>query len=678
MSSNKLAGVFAALCLAAIPGGAAARVTAQPIPIDAFARVPNIQSVSMSAEGDLIAAIIATPGSNNEETALATWDLNNLQAGPVITPSGDRMRFISASALKAGRVFAVGRQEWTGSGCTGDPDTEEMVGSVRTFFFRAYLTDSRHSEFEEALEQNRRYLGNSPETTRCLQMLGTAGIATDLPLDPDHVIAQRLNTMTLRSDYYRYNLRTGASELFFREATYSAALLNPRNGDVLVRQELEPIGGDYEIRTQIVNADSGTFEDHPALTIRISERYAQGFAGIDETTGQYYVITDRFSDKSAIYFYDPRTRQFSSEPVAAHPHYDITSIILGSHPHNFNRLLGFGYAGPSGERYWIDPDLRGIQQSLDASFTGQQVTILDFNADLSTVLFETSSGAHPPSYYLLRNRNEAVLLGHSRPWIETDNMREPELVHYPARDGMQIPGILTLPAGWTREDGPLPTIIMPHGGPWGRDSTGWDESGWPQFLASRGYAVLQPQYRGSQGWGRALWLAGDAEWGQKMQDDKDDGAAWLVQQGIAAPDRIAIYGYSYGGFAAIAATVRPNSPYQCAIAGAGVANLTRLGNNWSDDRLQRIYQGHTVRGMDPIRNVEGANIPILLFHGDRDVRVPLFHSQDFYNAVRGRVPAELIVVPDMPHSYPWYPRHVRTVLGAIESYLREDCGPGGL
>ena len=155
-------------------------------------------------------------------------------------------------------------------------------------------------------------------------------------------------------------------------------------------------------------------------------------------------------------------------------------------------------------------------------------------------------------------------------------------------------------------------------------------------------------------------------------------AAWLVSQGIAAQDRIAIFGYSYGGFAAIAATVRPNSPYQCAIAGAGVAALTRVGNSWSQDRLQRIYQGRTVTGMDPMHNTERANIPILLIHGDRDVRVPLFHSQDFYNAVHNRVAARLVVIPDMPHSLPWYPRHYRTMLTEIENYLRTDCGPGGL
>jgi dipeptidyl aminopeptidase/acylaminoacyl peptidase len=409
-----------------------------------------------------------------------------------------------------------------------------------------------------------------------------------------------------------------------------------------------------------------------------SNRFNISIQGIDEATGNYYVVTDKFSDKAAVYFYDPEAREFSEEPLLAHPEYSATGVVLGTSPDNYNQLLGFSYAGPSTRTYWLDPTLDSIQTGLEQAYPDTGVSLIDWSDDFSRVLFATGDGANPTSYHILRDRSQVQTLGESRPWFDDVEMREPELVYYEARDGMRIPGILTLPAGWTREDGPLPAVVLPHGGPWARDSTSWDASGWPQFLATRGYAVLQPQYRGSTGWGRELWLAGDAQWGLSMQDDKDDGAAWLVEEGIADPDRIAIFGYSYGGFAAIAATVREDGPFQCAIAGAGVSDLTRLGNNWSDNRLQRIIQGQTVTGMDPMRNTERANIPILLYHGDRDVRVPLFHSRNFYNAIEDRVDAELLVVEDMPHSLPWYPRHHRETLAAIERFLADDCGPGGL
>ena len=187
---------------------------------------------------------------------------------------------------------------------------------------------------------------------------------------------------------------------------------------------------------------------------------------------------------------------------------------------------------------------------------------------------------------------------------------------------------------------------------------------------------MQPQYRGSDGWGRKLWLAGDGEWGQKMQDDKDDGAAWLVQQGYVDADKIAIHGYSYGGFAAIAASVRPNGPFQCAIAGAGVADLGKLSNLWGDNRIQRIVQGNTVDGMDPMKNTDKIDIPIMLYHGDYDVRVPIFHSRDFYNAVKGKMPSsEFIVFDQMGHQYnKWRPEQTAEVLENVERFLTTTCG----
>jgi dipeptidyl aminopeptidase/acylaminoacyl peptidase len=195
------------------------------------------------------------------------------------------------------------------------------------------------------------------------------------------------------------------------------------------------------------------------------------------------------------------------------------------------------------------------------------------------------------------------------------------------------------------------------------------------MLTSRGYAVLRPQYRGSEGLGRELWMAGDKEWGLKMSDDLDDGAAWLVSQHIAAKNRIAIFGYSYGGFAAVAATVRSPSPYQCAIAGAPVANLGRLGTSWSDNRLQRILQGQTVKGMDPMDNADKAHLPIMLFDGTRDVRTPpAIHAHPFYEAVKNKVPAQFHWIADMPHSMPWYPRQQRETLNLILEFLGTNCG----
>ncbi|MGV8923390.1 MAG: alpha/beta hydrolase family protein [Thermomonas sp.] len=651
---------------------------AEPIPIEVLARVPVIQSVSMSTDGKNLVAIVEVPGGKHDDTALAIWDMDNLDAGSKITPSGDRMKFIAANAMKADRVLVLGRQEWTGQlgGC-GEGKT---TGATKTFVSKTYLTDTSQKKFEDAFASNVRKLGMSEDMQRCLEIAGTSSLVNTLPLDPDNVIITQLSGMTLSGNYYLYNLRTGETKLLLKAGgRTSPGLFDPRTGEVLTKNELEPIApGEYEQRVYIRNPQSGEFEVHDNLTRKVSERYTVNIVGRDEKTGKFYVLTDLFSDQVQAWMYDPATRKFEDEPLIAHPKFSIGSLILGTQPSNFNRILGYVVNGPEAEVTYIDPDMRAIQASLQKSFPGQLVYLGNYNDGMSRVLFSTESAKHSPAYHVLLDRKRIVTLGQQRPDINPKDIGEQRWVDYQARDGMMIPALLDLPAGWKQGDAALPTIIHPHGGPWARDAGGWDGSGWVPFLTSRGYAVLRPQYRGSSGLGRKLWLGGDAEWGQKMQDDNDDGAAWMVKQGIAAPDRLAIMGYSYGGFAAAAAVVRPNSPYQCAIAGAPVTDLGRIGRSWSDNRLQRILQGNTVKGMDPMQNVDKANIPVLLFVGDRDVRTPSFHAKGFYEAVRGKVDAKFALIPNMPHSMPWYKSHQTETLGLIESFLKNECGDGGL
>jgi dienelactone hydrolase len=649
-----------------------------PIPIEAFAKVPEIQSVSMSADGKNLVAIVALPGSNNQETGFATWDLDNLDAGSKITPSGERMKFIGASAMKANRALVFGRQEWTGQlgGC-GEGKT---TGATKTFVSKPYLTDVDHKKFEEAFADNTRRLGVSEDIQKCLEIAGTASLVNSLPLDPDNVIISQIGGVSLSGNYYLYNLRTGETKLLFKSGgRASPGLFNPRNGELLTKSQLEPIGpSEYEQRILILNPKTGEFETQATLTTKLSERYTTEIVGLDEATGKYYVLTDRFSDRVQAWMYDPTDQKFDNEPLLAHPEYSIGGLILGTQPSNFNKVLGYVVDGPTREVTYVEPKMQAIHAMLKKAFPGQSVNISGYNDTLSRVLFSASGAQNPPSYHVLLDRKSIVTLGSQRPWIDDKDIGEQRWVTYPARDGLNIPAILDLPVGWKAGDGPLPTIIHPHGGPWSRDAMGWDVSGWVPFLTSRGYAVLRPQYRGSTDLGRKLWLAGDAQWGEKMQDDKDDGAAWLVKQGIADPQRIAIFGYSYGGFAAAAATVRPNSPYQCAISGAPVTDLAKIGMSWSDNRLQRILQGNTVKGMDPMQNTVKASIPILLYVGDRDVRTPAFHARGFFNAIKGTVPAKFELIPDMPHSLPWYPSHQMQTLALIEDFLRKDCGPGGL
>src|SRR6056297_94958 len=652
-------------------------IQAAPISIESIARQPAISSVSMSIDGKQMAAIIAAPGSDYRDTALATWDLDNLDKGPVITPSGDKMKFIRARAMKAGKITVTARQEMTAA--LGGCGEGNALGAEATFIFKTYLTDMKHSEFDEAFESGKRMIGASQTTKRCAELNMTAGLVSRLPLDPKKVIIRRTNILNLTSNYYEYDLVSGKIDLRFRgNPDSSPGLFHPRTGELLTRNAMESKGGsDYEQTIEIRHPDTGEFEVHGILTTMLSDRISVDIVGIDDDSGKFYVLTDKFSDLVQAWAYDPKTRSFDDEPLLAHPKFSIASLGFGYQPSNFNEIVSFTVSGPVAETTYVDPDMRSIYEGLKQLYPDQNVRLNAYNNDLSRVLFQTSSNRHPVGYHLLTDRTKVETLGTQRPWIDPEDLGEQRWITYTARDGMEIPALLDLPPGWDKEeDGPLPLVVNPHGGPWARDFGGWDSSGWVPFLTSRGFAVLRPQYRGSSGLGRKLWTAGDAEWGLKMQDDKDDGAKWLVEQGIADPDRMVIFGYSYGGFAAAAAAVRPDTPFRCAISGAPVTDLTRIGNRWSQNRIQRVLQGVTVRGMDPMKNVDKVNIPILLYVGSRDVRTPDWHAKDFYKAVKDKVPAKLEIIDDMPHQMPWYYRHHEQTLTLIEDFLEDECGFG--
>ena len=667
--------------LGVLLGGAlmmAVPAVSEPLSVDDIALEPNISSVDMSEDGTYLVGLIAAPGADNENLALAAWDLPDEidTSKPIapsrITPPNRKMRFAGIQSLPGDKVFAVGRQAWTGQTfCTEGGG----FGATKTFVTKVYVGSSDLTDLDEGIAGLGTERLANKQLEQCRAINNTTAIVNGLPLEEDQVIVRYNNISSGETEYYRVNMRTNEKTFLYNDAgRQSIAFTNPRDGSVLVKQGVETAAdGDRRVETYMLNKETGNFDREEALDYLVSNRYQMDIAGYDEASDRYYMVTDKFSDKAAIYFYDPKTDSFSDDPVFAHPDFSAYGVILGSSEENWNEPLGFTYAADRVETYWLDPELRSIQEGLEQAFPEQNIDIIEIAQDGDRVLFETSSPRHPPAYFILIDKSRVAVIGSSRPWIDPEDIGHTELVYYPARDGLQIPGLLTYPAGYDKEtDGPVPTIILPHGGPWARDFNEWDSSGWPQFLSSRGWAVLKPQYRGSTDWGRELWFAGDKEWGQKMQDDKDDGAQWLVDQGIADPDRLAIFGYSYGGFAAMAATVREDGPFQCAIAGAGVSNLTLFNRLWSSNPIQRIVQGNTLAGMDPSKNTSKANIPILVYHGDRDVRVPIEEGRGFYNAVKNKVNAKFVEIDDMPHSLPWWPEHHRESLSAIENWLKSD------
>ncbi len=654
--------------------------SAEPIPYDQFSKFPDVSSVSMSLEGDILVAVVSDPSKPGEQRAAAYWDLpkNNADIDPTkplfptaVTPTSGRSKFFAANALKQKKSLWYTVQPYTGAlmGC-GEGKT---TGSTKKYIQKAYMGNELIKKIDD-LPSGRTEIGANKMIERCFELNGQTSLVSALPLDKTDIILSRTDTDYI-TRYYRHNLKNGKEKFLYKADDVDSFQISSKTGEVFAKTRLEFEDGNWKQYIKLPDA-SGEFVIEEPLTRDIKDRYEMSIASKIEGQPVYYVLTDKFSDKVSVYSYNSETDKFSDQPLLQHPEFNIGGLIQSRRADDYGRVLGFSYQAEVSKDYWLDPEMASIQSGLDAAYPGKHVSLDDWTDDRGRILFTVSASDFPPTYFLLLDKKTVVLIGKSRPWMDDSSLGKTELIYYTARDGLKIPGLLTLPPGYKKGDKVRGAIIHPHGGPWARDYAGFDSSGWTGYFASRGYAILQPQYRGSEGWGRKLWLAGDGEWGQKMQDDKDDGAAWLVDQGYVDADKIAIHGYSYGGFAAIAASVRPNSPYACAIAGAGVSNLAKIANNWGQNRIQRTVQGHTVTGMDPMQNTDKVNIPILLYHGDYDVRVPLFHSVDFYNKIKDASPqSKLLVLEQMGHqSNKWLPEHKEAVLKEMEAYLHGPCG----
>lgn len=628
------------LCACAWPFQAMAEL----IPMTAWIHDPVIASVDVSPDGNKLAAL--TLSNVNEPPDITVWDTRDLGKEPIrFRPSNTKAIFVNW--LNNERLFVVGRQKY-----------DFQVGSRTTRWFRdiAYIVDDKGKRF-------RTLLRNHAEDTVRVQLFDS------LPNEPGKILVEATN-LEFASDIYEVNLKNFTSKRVFRGATGETFFANPF-GEVKGRQVFKGSGDDARIEFSYRNPKTDEWEVHHSLYA--AKREGMQPAGIDVDGRTVYMLDNTGRDKNVIRKYDLLERELS-DPIYADASFEATGVIQSSQPEDFGELIGFQAIGEGRIVDYTSDEWATLQQRIDEALPSMYNDIVSISDDFSVAVINSNGPKEPGAYYLLIGGSQLASLGRSMPFLKREELADMSYVTYEARDGLQIPAYLTMP---TTGSAPYPAVIMPHGGPWARDSLRFDR--WAQFLANRGYVVLQPQYRGSQNFGQELWRAGDKEWGGKMQNDKDDGAMWLVDQGLVDRDRIAMYGYSYGGYAAMASIVREDTPYQCAIAGAGLSELRYFDKVTFEGRFGREFQNPTIKGLSPLDVADEASIPIFIFHGDRDQRVPIEQSRKYVSALkRAEKDVEYLEIVDLWHSLPWWPQHHLAVLETLESYLAERCGPGGL
>jgi dipeptidyl aminopeptidase/acylaminoacyl peptidase len=315
--------------------------------------------------------------------------------------------------------------------------------------------------------------------------------------------------------------------------------------------------------------------------------------------------------------------------------YDVGSLITSP---SGDAMIGVRVSENSDKTYWLDPEMATVQKNLDQAVGAGNAKIVSWDRQMIQLLVKVGGPSQAGGYYTYNAKIGGVLsrLAFINPNLANRKFSPVTAITYKARDGLDIPAILTLPKDRPAKN--LPLIVLPHGGPGARDVESWDW--WVQFLAWRGYAVIQPNYRGSTGLGKAFRDKGEGEWGLKMQDDLNDAITHLAKQGIADPKRVCMADASYGGYAALRAAQRDGALYRCAISYAGVANVAAMSRY-----DQRTISGNSARAywkesaphsaeVSPVRNAKDFSAPVLIMHGKNDLRVPVSQSREMADKLK--------------------------------------------
>lgn len=454
-------------------------------------------------------------------------------------------------------------------------------------------------------------------------------------------------------DPYRLNIETGELTLLAENPGNIQGWMTDHDGRLRVATAI--VDG---VNTQILYRDTEDEPFRPVLTTNF--RDVVSFMEFTPDNKEGYAATNLHRDKTILVRMNPATCE-ELEVLYENERYDIASISYSRKRKKLLSVYCTGHKEPV--RHYFDAEEEQLRQRIKAHFPNQRYGIADTDKAEANYLIYVGGDRTRGSYWHYNAlTDEAKKIADLAPWIKSDEMNAMHPVCYTTRDGLQIEAYLTLPNGLTPDTAKqLPVVVNPHGGPWARDC--WGYSSEVQFLSNRGYAVFQMNFRGSTGYGRHFLEASYKQWGLKMQDDITDGVKWLIEKGIANPNRIAIYGGSYGGYATLAGLTFTPDLYACGIDYVGVSNLFTFMQTippyWRPI-LEMMYEqvGHPEHDADqlaatsPALHADKIKVPLFVAQGANDPRVNKAESDQMVEALRQRgVVVEYMVKDNEGHGF---------------------------
>ncbi len=643
----------------------------------------------------VVAAILAplATAANNNPYPLEYFALRDVMSNVSVSPDGKYVAFLKIPNKTGNPVLEVHEAARLGE----DPfvlDADPM--ELRSF---SWVSDSdmvvslrqkvrdKIDGFNRGVYENRlALLDVKKEKVEKFEVENPA-IENLLPSDPNKIIISmqpgnsgsnsRIAEPFRPRAYYEFDLRRGTMKLLIRGKIDL--------GQIVFDGEGNPI---YARGYDVPSNEFLWFIREPGTkgwqeVYRLHEDSFETFQvhGVDEAVdGNLLVSANNGHDMVGLWSYDPNDREFD-ELIYRRNDVDVAGVRRHSngwtHP---DTIVGVAYRKDKLHIEYFDEVEGATYKQLDSIVPySHDVRITSRSRDGDTMTVFNAGPRDPGTYYLL-NDGQFRTIGSRQPLMDSENLADVEFISYKARDGEDIYGFVTIPKG----EGPFPLVVMPHGGPFVNETVGYNE--WGQLLANNGYLVLQPQYRGSTGYGLDFYTKAFIDGGQggyKMQDDKDDGALYLVEKGLADADRLAMYGWSYGGYAALVAASRTPQIYQCVIAGAAVTDPI-MQVNYYRDRVQGAPYIEQVKmwteSISPLEEADKVNVPLLLIHGSVDQRVPPKHAEKYRRALEDASKNfRYVELEGADHfSSTLFYRHQIELYENMIGYLQNECGPDGL
>ncbi len=582
-----------------------AEAVAEPFPVEDWARRSSISGVSLSPDGSQFALTrILERGSN---PIIEIYNSDDLAAEPKRIDS-DPMEIMPGVSWIDDNTFLFGTRQQV---------REQIEGfNQGVFEYRNVKYDGDKKKLGKIRQPYFSVEGLLPDKKNKILI----GI-----LEGDKGEAFRPRS------FWIYDLKTNRRQLSVRSTLAQRNIVFDRDGDPIFALGRRASTDEYVYYWR----EKGTTEWQDMY--RLHEDSFEEFRPLardPQLENHFLVVAHNGHDKRGLWSYDAKNQKFA-ELLYRRNDVDVGGVFYHSNSlANTDDVAGVYWCKNRCDRYYFDAQEEALHRQLEEIIpNADQVRISGRSQDGRTLLVTNVGPRVPGTYYLIRN-GKVSKLGERKPSLEYEQLADVEYITYKARDGRNITGYVTIPKG----DGPFPLVVMPHGGPYVPEVIDrFDE--WSQLLANNGYLVLQPQYRGSLKYGldfyKSAFIDG-SEAGRAMQDDKDDGALHLVEQGLADPDRMAMFGWSYGGYAALVAASREDQIYQCVVAGAAV----------TDPDMQVDYYRYRMRGaqkveqlttwdgaVSPIKEVDKINVPMFIVHGDKDQRVPPEHFDKYIAAL---------------------------------------------